>query len=650
MMGTNLRDLEIKVSYSSLRGDNILEDFYIPCLSKCRSYKRIAGYFSSTSLAVAAKGLAKFIADNNGTMKLVCNACLSESDKSVIEEYVEKIQNDFIVDLEKLRDELTLDHLKCLGWMLKNGKLEIKIAVLDCPPGIQHEKIGIMEDFDGNIISFVGSENETWMGWTSNNEKFHVFRSWNPGELEHLQTDIEDFDSYWSNKAKRAHVYTISEAVTKRLIQIAPTTNEDFAILVNMVSSQTLKQNEAPSVSTTKEWWHKRLALDAFLNKKHGIIQMATGTGKTSVAINILNRLLSDVKINGAIFSTFGNDLLDQWADELNDKANGSLPIYRYYNGYHELEDFFGDCVNSILLISCENLHRLFGYKKALKSKIIVIDEVHRFGSPSLREALNGKMSVFEYRLGLSATAEREYDEDGNIFIESEIGPVIFNYELKNAIEDGILCELDYIPLHYFLSEEDKEAIKEAYGRYSGRLKNGVNEWEAKKQLFMELARVKKLSKNKLPIFKDFIFQNPQYLENCIVFVEEKAFGNYVQDILISLVPNYHTYYHDDEKSNLEKFASGNLKLLITCKRLSQGIDIRSVKNIILFSANRGQLETIQRIGRCIRTDPHNPAKRAAVIDFISEKPDKTAVKEDNADEEREKWLSNLAKTKRRIK
>ncbi|MDR2720510.1 MAG: helicase, partial [Nitrososphaerota archaeon] len=185
---------------------------------------------------------------------------------------------------------------------------------------------------------------------------------------------------------------------------------------------------------------------------------------------------------------------------------------------------------------------------------------------------------------------------------------------------------------------------------YSGRLKNGVSESEAKKRLFMELSRVRKLSKNKLPSFRDFILHNQKYLENCIIFVEEMSFGAYVQDILINICPEYHTYYHGDEKSNLEKFAKGDLKLLITCKRLSQGIDIRSVKNIILFSANRGQLETIQRIGRCIRIDPTNPDKRACVIDFISDKPDKSEDDEfGNADEEREKWLTELSKIKRKI-
>ena len=646
----SLKDLDIKVSYSSSRGDNLLEDFYIPCLSNSCLYKRTAGYFSSNSLAVAAKGIADFINKNNGSMQLICNVCLSESDKTTIESHVAKIQNDFVVDLDKLEDELKKDHLKCLGWMLKNGKLEIKIAVIENKPGIQHEKIGVLEDFDGNVISFMGSENETWMGWLGNNEKFHVFRSWSPGEREHLESDIADFNSYWNNYARRASVYPIAEAVKNGLIQTAPKTNDEFAILSDRMTKELVKRNREilGSAPPPKEWRHKKLALEAFMERRNGVIEMATGTGKTSVAINILNRLLDEEKINGAIISTFGNDLLDQWYSELSDRANVELAIYRYYGDHHELEDFINDNESSILLINWENLDIAIREGNVVSSKLLVIDEVHGFGSETLRQKLHGKISSIPYRLGLSATPEREYDEIGNEFIEEEIGPVIFKYDLKDAIRDNILCEFDYIPLTYHLSEEDKEAIKRAYRAYSSRTKQNVPEHEAKIQLYMDLATARKLSQNKIPVFQEYINSHRTLLENCIIFVETMEYGKLVQDVVVNIIPDYHTYYADDEKENLEKFARGELKLLITCKRLSQGIDIKSLKSIVLFSSSRGRLETIQRIGRCLRTDPKNLEKRATVLDFIVARKDRTALEDyDDADESREKWLSDVSKTRR---
>ncbi len=211
-------------------------------------------------------------------MRLICNVCLSESDKKVIENYALKIQEDFVVDLANLQDELMKDHLKCLGWMLKNSKLEMKIAVVEGKKGIQHEKIGILQDSQGNVVSFVGSENETWMGWLGNNEKFHVFKSWNEGEKAHLQTDIEDFDSYWNNKAKRAQVYPITQAVKDSLIQIAPKDNEEFLTLSKTLAERLLIGNREifGSKPSFQEWAHNKEAINIFLSKKHGLIQMPT--------------------------------------------------------------------------------------------------------------------------------------------------------------------------------------------------------------------------------------------------------------------------------------------------------------------------------------------------------------------------------------
>ena len=53
-------NLSLKISYDSGK-DNILRDFYIPVLSTANRYDRIAGFFSSSTLAVAARGMEAFI-------------------------------------------------------------------------------------------------------------------------------------------------------------------------------------------------------------------------------------------------------------------------------------------------------------------------------------------------------------------------------------------------------------------------------------------------------------------------------------------------------------------------------------------------------------------------------------------------------------
>lgn len=172
-----LKNADIKFKYDSDK-DNLVEEFYIPVLSNSVEYYRMSGYFSSSSLAISARGIADFII-NGGKMKLLCNAQLTKEDYEIIEETnqdaIDYIQRLFIDDLHNIEDEFIKDHVKALGWMLANGFLEIKIAIPKDKKGIFHSKVGILKDNENNWISFSGSDNETAAGWLYNIEEFKVF-------------------------------------------------------------------------------------------------------------------------------------------------------------------------------------------------------------------------------------------------------------------------------------------------------------------------------------------------------------------------------------------------------------------------------------------------------------------------------------------
>ena len=89
----NFLDLKIEASYET-GIDDIVEDFYIPTLSCARRYDRISGFFSSTSLALAARGMEGFIR-NGGTMRLLTCPRLSKEDVEVMEQ-VANNPNEFL--------------------------------------------------------------------------------------------------------------------------------------------------------------------------------------------------------------------------------------------------------------------------------------------------------------------------------------------------------------------------------------------------------------------------------------------------------------------------------------------------------------------------------------------------------------------------
>ena len=234
----SFKDLYLKREYDS-DVDNLIYDFYVPVLKKTVDYWRLAGYFSSNSLAVAARGITGLL-ENNGTIKIIASPQLAKRDIELIKKsngnYLSVIENNILEDLNLIEDAFVKDHIYALAWMLAKRKLEIKIAIVfgkDNIPlldneiynqGIFHQKVGILRDQEGNIISFSGSINETASAWTANNEEFKVFRDWNEEQKHYVASDRKNFDKYWNDTGVSIKVIELPLAIQKKLVSYAPKT------------------------------------------------------------------------------------------------------------------------------------------------------------------------------------------------------------------------------------------------------------------------------------------------------------------------------------------------------------------------------------------------------------------------------------------
>ena len=88
MISLSLRDIPLKQWYDSDE-DDILTDFLIPTLSNSIKYDRLVGFFSSSCLAVAARGILPFI-KNQGKMRIITSPKFSQQDIIEIEKSVDK--------------------------------------------------------------------------------------------------------------------------------------------------------------------------------------------------------------------------------------------------------------------------------------------------------------------------------------------------------------------------------------------------------------------------------------------------------------------------------------------------------------------------------------------------------------------------------
>jgi len=128
----SLRELNLKTSYET-GIDNLIDDFYIPVLENAVEYNRIAGFFSSTSLAISARGINGLI-NNNGRMRLIISPQLSSEDidsiKSACEDPERILSNSMISEIESIEDYITKNYVYALGWLIARRLLEIKVAII----------------------------------------------------------------------------------------------------------------------------------------------------------------------------------------------------------------------------------------------------------------------------------------------------------------------------------------------------------------------------------------------------------------------------------------------------------------------------------------------------------------------------------------
>lgn len=628
-----LNDLELPADLDT-SVDDIDQVLYEPCLKICARYDRGVGYFSSSWLRRVANGLAAFAA-NGGRMRLLTSpiltardwAALRDGDRARIDE---ELADALRIEIEDLARHAQDYPVQVLSWMVADELLEVRLAIpMGKLDGDYHPKMGLFADADGNSVVFHGSQNETERGFR-NFESLDVFCSWNGDQdRERIARHRARFERIWDNRDAYVSSFGLPEAAKEQLVRIS--------------SGHPRAYSPGSRVRGDGKWIHQDQAVERFVEERAGVLEMATGTGKTRTAEKIILRLANDANLTMVIVTTRSLDLLEQWYRGFLEKRSWAL--FRHFGPHREASRFIAASGPKILFVAQSYLEEVLGgfLPAEMENALFVGDEVHGFGSPSMVRDLSGKVSPFGYRLGLSATPERIYDAEGRAFIASEIGQTIFEFTLEDAIKRGILCEFDYTALPYELSDDDRDAIRQAIRRHHARRASG--EAASDETLYREIAAVRKTSLAKLAPFEQHLIKYPGLYDRALIFVETREYGEEVQKRLLAAGIVFGTYYQGAEAYRLREFAAGKLQCLVSCHRLSEGIDIQSVRNIVLFASSRARLETIQRLGRCLRVDGANPKKRAHVLDFVDLRSGDEVGQ--SADRERFDWFTSLSKVTR---
>lgn len=651
----SFQDLHLDVSYESDSNKNqLLDNFYIPVLENSKKYFRIAGFFSSTSLSVAAEGIEGLI-KNDGKMYLLISPELSEEDFSIISKS-EKLENDAFLFSDFALDAKE-DNLKALAWLLGNGRLEIKIVVgKKSRNSLFHQKVGIFFDDEGNILSFSGSINETAQAWINNIEEFKVFRSWNSGQIEYLQADLNKFSSYWKNERKdTAIVFDLPSSIKEKIIQIRPRDVWDLNIMRRYKKDHEIKNNKLSLFP------HQARAVEAWVKNDYSLLmEMATGTGKTRTAIGCLLKKLEDNEVLLTIVATPQNTLSRQWKDDFV-KLNIALDYNAIIDGSvnkwpKKLELLLLDLnekrIKTAIVFTTHATASDPKFvdvilKNKFKTKILFIaDEVHATGSAKQRDAL---LPEYDYRIGLSATPERMFDEGGTSLIRNYFGDKSFEFTIADALSTinpltgrPFLNHFTYHPIFVELTpsenkqfnkysqqiailkaqdEYDPDDLQKLYDRRAAVSKNADGKYDALSKLFDQLIPESTVD--------TILFVSDKQIKGAFDILSEKHIkrAKITERESASKVVNNDG---DTERQEIiSQFNQRQLQVLVGIKCLDEGIDIPNARIAILMSNSTNPREFVQRVGRVIRQAPDK--KPSMIYDFIAFSDSATGLLEKEA-------------------
>ena len=669
---------------------NSPEKFFNDGLENSNEFDLQLGYFSSATISVLADGFATFIS-KGGKMRLVINHIVSTEDKNAISKglkggFINCFDLTDFAQLRKTFDEYTQQFFECLAFLIYNKRIDIRIIKPRNKKGISHTKTGQFRDGD-SVTSFTGSANFTISGLFNNLEEIKIDRSDSLDVMtrKRIESQREEFDCIMDG-TKRNIEYLSPE----NLISAIKTNygDKDIEELLDVEAKlrkikhdkkvQELKRQDSlvsepieeilpcfPFPSGPRDY--QQLAFDNWKNNgQKGLFAMATGTGKTITSLNCLLEIYKRKGYYKAIILVPTITLVNQWEQECRKFRFSNIKVYSKnlvwrdeVERVHFNEKYKSDKdpeVSYIIISTYASYSRekvfnvLNGFDK--RRVLMIADECHNMGSGSLVKRL--KEIPYLRRIGLSATPERQFDENGNNKLRKFFGSeehYTYEYSMKEAIDKGVLCRYMYYPHIVKLTSDEMDAyleLSEKISRYFNYNTCSFDEQdEMLKRLLLARKRIIHKAVNKLAMFKEIIqkrFEEKGNLKYSLIYVPEGNRPDYldsaddfdhteeiaddndaehlinqytlaVTEIDRSVTVRKFVSGQQDREEILSDFAAGKLHVLTSMKCLDEGVDVPRSELAIFCSSTGNPRQFIQRRGRVLRT--HKDKKMAELHDLV---------------------------------
>jgi superfamily II DNA or RNA helicase len=375
---------------------------------------------------------------------------------------------------------------------------------------------------------------------------------------------------------------------------------------------------------------HQVTALDAWRQAgNRGILEHATGSGKTTTAIAAIRERLAAG--DSPIVLVPSTPLLRQWSGELKTQLADLDPKLLVCGGGDA--DWVDGMVRNWLARPASEARIVLAILNSAASDafldqvrsdhvLLVVDEVHRAGSPTFSKVLDIDSAS---RLGLSATPRRYGDPIGTQRLLEYFGGIVHSYSLEQAITDGYLTPYTYHPEVVRLSDGEQEEWDEAtarIGRRIARLRGGRDDADdvedrQLKLMLVARARIAKGAQSKVGLAVRVLTEEFQIGDRWLIYCDDRTQMAEVRERLQTATIDSLAYYDGmpgDPALTLREFEL-NGGVIVAIKCLDEGVDIPNATHALILASSKNRREFIQRRGRVLRSAPYKPI--AHIFDAI---------------------------------
>ena len=649
-----------------------------------------------------ASGFAVFLY-NGGRMRLIVNNILTEEDKKAIADGTGDVEIPYfdVSDIQKIKETLSErdNHFfNCLAWLIRHNRLDIKIIVPKNGIGISHTKSGIFSD-GINDVGFDGSCNFSRTALVDNIESLTVSCDWDGdvevAKIKYIKDDFEnvfqerdDTVVYLSADKIKTYItenypdksiselleseYNIlrnqySQNVSKRIVKALDNAQERLEVIIDKLKEgeykvDVLKKHEPqfPYPSGPRDY-----QIQAFENwkdnKQKGLFAMATGTGKTITSLNCLLEIYKKLGYYKALILVPTITLVEQWEKECEKFNFGNvIKVCSKYGGWQTslanirmLELSTPNNKLSYVIISTyasfirpANFLELNQFPKT--KLLLIADEAHNMGGGLVAKRLND--IKYLRRIGLSATPDRQFDEEGNLRLMSFFGcnkEYTFEYSMAEAIKNKALCKYYYYPHLVKLTQDEMSQYIELSKKIAKIINRTDNDSrEILKRLLLKRKQIIHKAENKKKEFEAILKEHLNKtgsLKYTLVYVPEgnrlddqtadifdteerikddedtlhliDEYTRIVRNLDPHIVVRQFTSESSDRDSMLSDFANGNIDVLTSMKCLDEGVDVPRSELAIFCASTGNPRQFIQRRGRVLRT--HKDKRYAIIHDLV---------------------------------